>query len=81
VRGSRDLGQWDLVVRQVGGWDACRIRQVAAWPLRELLLAYIDILKCQALERYEHDLAVWAQLAPHQKDPPSPPKPPRILKS
>jgi hypothetical protein len=51
------------------------------WPIRELLLAYLSILKREAQDRYEIDLQVWAALAPHQKDPPKPPKVPKILKS
>jgi hypothetical protein len=49
--------------------------------LRDLLLAYIAILKRQAAEAYRHDLSMWATLAPHQKKPDSPPKIPRILKT
>jgi len=49
--------------------------------LRDLLLAYIAILKRDALARYEHDMLVWAALAPHQKNASSPPKPPRLLRS
>lgn len=51
------------------------------WPIRELLLAYIDILKRQALERYQADMQVWATLAPHQEKQSKPPRPPKILKS
>lgn len=51
------------------------------WPVRELLLAYIAMLKDSAMERYQSDLQVWATLAPHTKDPGKPPKPPKILKS
>jgi hypothetical protein len=50
------------------------------WPLRELLLSYIAILKRDARARYEHDMLMWAVLAPHLKNPSSPPRPPRILK-
>jgi hypothetical protein len=64
----------------VADWDPARIRECLIWPLRDLLLAYVAILKRDALDRYQHDLAVWAMLAPHQKSPGSPPKTPRILK-
>jgi hypothetical protein len=68
------------VVRVVAEWDPDRVRERLLWPLRELLLAYIAILKRNAEARYEHDVAVWATLAPHQKKPGSPPRLPRILK-
>jgi hypothetical protein len=51
------------------------------WPVREILLAYIAVLKQQALERYQADLQVWATLAPHQEKASKPPEPPKILKS
>jgi hypothetical protein len=70
-----------LIVRVVADWDPARIRECLVWALRDLLLAYVALLKRDALERYQHDLAVWAMLAPHQKSPGSPPKPPKILKS
>jgi hypothetical protein len=69
------------VVRVVADWDPARVRERLLWPLRDLLLGYLAILKREAQERYQHDLAVWAALAPHQKSPGSPPKPPRILRS
>jgi hypothetical protein len=80
-RGAQDLGEWGLVVRVVADWEPARIRERLLWPLRDLLLAYLSILKREALDRYHHDLEVWAMLAPHQKTPGSPPRPPRILKS
>jgi hypothetical protein len=80
-RGAEDLGEWGLVVRVVADWDPARVHERLLWSLRDLLLAYLAILRRDALERYQHDLAVWATLAPHQKSPGSPPKPPRILKS
>lgn len=69
------------MVRVVADWDPARVKERLVWPLRDLLLAYLSILKSQLQERYEHDLQVWATLAPHQKNPGSPPRPPRILKS
>ena len=68
-------------MRVVADWEPAGIRERLLWPLRDLLLAYIDLLKRDALARYQHDLAVWAMLAPHMKNPGSPPKLPRILKS
>jgi len=80
-RGAEDLGEWGLIVRVVAEWDPDRAADRFLWPLRELLLAYLAILKEQAQKRYELDLTIWATLAPHQKTPGSPPKVPKILRS
>lgn len=80
-RGAQDLGEWGLVVRVVADWDPARTTEWLMLPLRDLLLAYLSILKQQAQERYELDLQVWAALAPHQKTPGKPPNLPRILRS
>jgi hypothetical protein len=69
------------MVRTVAAWDPAQVKQRLQWPLRDLLLAYLAILKREAEERYRHDLAIWAALAPHQKRAASAPRPPRILKS
>jgi len=37
------------------------------WPIREIFLGYLAILKREAREQYHHDLLVWAVLAPHAK--------------
>jgi hypothetical protein len=79
-RGARDFGDWDLAVREVAGWDAAKIDTVRYWPIRELMLALVQLRRRQAQEHYRHELAVWAALAPHQKNPAKPPKPPAILK-
>lgn len=68
------------MVRTVAGWDPARAAQTLMWPLRDLLLAYLDILRREAMARYERDLLVWAALAPHQKNPQPAPKPPKILR-
>jgi hypothetical protein len=66
---------------EIAGWDASRIEPLMQWPVHELLLAYIAILKNQAMDRYQSDLQVGPMLAPHQKDPGKPSKPPKIWKS
>lgn len=68
-------------MREVAGWDAARIEEVSYWPLRELLLGLLQLRRRQAREHYRHELAVWAMLAPHQKDPSKPPDPPPILEA
>ncbi len=69
------------MARVVAEWDPAQARLVFRWSLRELLLAYVALLKRDALERYEADLQVWAALAPYQKSATGPPRPPRILRS
>jgi hypothetical protein len=80
-RGSKDLGEWSLVVRSVAEWDFDRIPRLLSWPLRDLFLAYLAILKRDAIARYHHDLMIWAVLAPHRKESTKPPRLPRILDS
>jgi hypothetical protein len=67
-------------VRVVAEWDPDRARELFAWALRDLLSAYLAILRRQAEERYKFDLEVWALLAPHQDKQSSPPKLPKILR-
>jgi len=50
------------------------------WPLREVMLGYIERLKVQALRSYEIELLVWSALAPHQRRKTDPPALPRVLK-
>jgi hypothetical protein len=69
-----------LIVRVVADWDPDRARGRFIWPLRDLLSAYLAILKRQAQDRYEFDLEVWALLAPHQDKPAAPPRLPKILR-
>lgn len=75
-RGSADFGDWAVLIRELSGHDYDKAQLVLCWPIREALLAYVDRLRQQALDSYRHELLVWALLAPHQKKPPEPPKPP-----
>jgi hypothetical protein len=51
------------------------------WPLRELMLAYIECMRASALRRYETELLVWSALAPHQRRKTEPPAIPKVLRS
>lgn len=51
------------------------------WPLREMFLAYLALLKEQARKAYQFDVLVWAALAPYQKRQSRPPDIPVILRS
>jgi hypothetical protein len=68
------------VIREVSDGDFDRLRAVREWPLRELLLAYIERMRAAALRSYETELLVWSVLAPHQKRSSKPPAVPRILR-
>lgn len=50
------------------------------WPVRHLLLAAVAHALKAARETYQHDLLVWASLAPHAAKPLPAPQPPAILK-
>lgn len=54
--------------------------EIADWPIREALLAYVERMKDAAATAHRWDLLTWAVLAPHQKKPGKPPRLPRILR-
>jgi len=51
-----------------------------AWPVCEVLHAYLHAMKRNAIEEYRNALLVWASLAPHQRKKSQPPKLPAILR-
>lgn len=53
--------------------------EVARWPIREALLAYLDKVRDEALDQFRHEMLTFAILAPWSKNA-KPPKPPEILK-
>jgi hypothetical protein len=64
----------------VAAFDFDRARAVAAWPLAEVLIAYVDLLQTDALHGYRHEMTVWAATAPHVKRSPKAPQLPGILR-
>jgi len=69
-----------LIVRAVAGHDPSRFEEIMAWALRDLFLAYLEMMKQRARETYYLDVMVWAILAPHRKRREKQPDLPRILK-
>jgi hypothetical protein len=69
------------LIREVAHHDLDRIHAVQDWPLRDLLLAYIECMRVAALRAYETELLVWSALAPHQRRKTDPPAIPRVLRS
>ena|GEM_PF-5261275 len=67
-------------MREVAGHEWDRVQQVWDWPLREIMLAYVECMKVSALRSYETQLKVWSSLAPYQKRKSEPPAIPRILR-
>jgi hypothetical protein len=53
---------------------------VLDWPLRDVMLAFIERMRDSALRSYELELLVWSALAPHQRKKTDPPRLPRVLK-
>jgi hypothetical protein len=41
-------------VREVARYDAGRYPAIACWPLRELLVSYVALIKEQAEDGYKH---------------------------
>lgn len=64
----------------MAGYDAGRYDAVLRWPLHELLIAYVEQMKAEALDAYRHATLVYCLQAPHQKKPGKPPRVPSILK-
>jgi len=50
------------------------------WPLRDLMLAYVECMQVSARRNYELELLVWSALAPHQRRKTDPPAIPRVLR-
>jgi hypothetical protein len=66
--------------REVARHDYDRLLIVLNWPLRELLIAYVETLRSAALESFRYDMVLYWLQAPHLKKPRQPPKVPSILK-
>lgn len=80
LRGARQLGQWDSLVRVLSEYNPEYLDRYLQWHLRDALLAYEDRLRQRALEDYRTELLCYACVAPHaKKGTLKPPKPPRIL--
>ena len=79
-RGAYDFGDFSLIIREVSGWKPSRFDGVIDFPLRELFLAYVEILKKQARRSYETSLLVWAIQSPWIKGDKKPPDVPEILR-
>lgn len=50
------------------------------WPLRDIMLAYVERMRDSAWRSYQLDLLVWSALAPHQRRKTDPPAVPKVLK-
>lgn len=80
VRGARQYGVWDRMLRTLGGFTPDGTAAVSRWHLRDALLAYEDHLRQLARESYHHAVLVFSALAPYaRKGSLKPPKIPRIL--
>jgi hypothetical protein len=79
-RGSRNLGQFALLIHEVAGWDFDREQQLLNWPLRDLLQAAVEWRKAEAARAHHEAWMRWAALAPHAKNPGKPPAIPEILR-
>lgn len=65
----------------MAGHDQGRAETIAQqWSVNELLHAYLDQVRRDAVEEHRNALVVWASLAPHLKKKTPPPAIPAILK-
>lgn len=69
------------MIREVAAGDVDRALRIRDWPMRDLFLGYVEVLKRDARRIYEIDLLVWSALAPHQRRKTDPPRIPKILRS
>lgn len=53
---------------------------MVGWPLVEVLIACVEVIKARAQHAYEIDLQVWAAVAPYAKKQIKPPAVPALLK-
>jgi hypothetical protein len=68
------------VVREVARHDYDQAGRVLGWPVREVLLAYVERMRAAALDQYNQAVLVWAIQSPHMAKPTKPPRVPAILK-
>lgn len=67
-------------MRAVAGQDYRRAQDILRWPLRELLIAYVALLRERAERVYMFEVIEWSLLQPHSKKKLPQPKKDRILK-
>lgn len=82
IRGERQLGQWDHLVRVLAGHDPSQLDRVLAWPLRDALVAFEYQMMLVAREDYKHSMLVYTNVAPYAKKGSGikPPRVPRLLR-
>lgn len=60
-----------MVLREVAGWDAGRYDEVAAWELREVLLAYEWMQRAHALVNFRHEQLLYVLGGSSEKKAPT----------
>ena len=68
------------MVRELAHYRVDAILGVLRWPIREALIAYREKMIAAARASYQHELGIWASIAPHSSKKSEPPKPPAILR-
>jgi hypothetical protein len=71
---------WSPVVREVAGGNFNDAVIVSRWPIREVLMVYLERCKRAATETYRMEYLAWASMAPHASKKIDPPEIPAILK-
>lgn len=81
VRGSRQFGEWDDLVRVLAEYNPGLFDQVLSWPLRDALLALEHRKREEALVAYRHEQVLFTLQAPYvKKGQLKPPRVPAILR-
>lgn len=68
-----------MIVREIAGWDYARAQQLLDWPLREVLLAYLHLVRDRALADHRFNTIMW-RIGSAFGGKSNPPRPPPILK-
>jgi hypothetical protein len=67
-------------VREVGRFDAGRYAAIACWPLRELLISYVALIRELAEEGYRHAQLLYQVRNAFGGGKEEPPPPPPLLR-
>ena len=80
-RGALQLDGWDTIARTVARYDFNALQRVVTWPIREVLVAYVEHLHQRAAHAYEQDISNFTVIAVNSSKKLDPPEMPELLTS
>jgi hypothetical protein len=78
ARGDEQYGAWGPVIRRLADGRPDRHRRVLTWPVREALLAFLDLARADAQREYDFARLMWAAAAAFGAGGDPPPLPPLL---